>query len=370
MKLFEASIKDDEELKSFFNDQVVSGLYDYKLFRPNSYFDQYKLTTKDYITYILRDSNNKIHATTSLLFKKAYINHKEQTIGYVTDLRVSKSREATLSWPKVFVPAMEEARKNRQCEFVFSDIEQYESKAYNLLLRRRNRATKLPRYHLFQKFYLVVVYGKTFFADNPLLAIKITYGRTEDIEPLCHYLLEKSVRRPLRYHLTPEELERRCREWPNFSVQNFLVARKQNGDIIGCMAPWNNRDVQRVVAHNYHGKSLQVYSTSRLLSPIKLMRPLPHKGDFFSVKHITHSAYDNPDIFYSLLNHAYEDCQNSELLVYPNYLGDYTTRPPLSFITVKIPHGFYTVLDSDKKLPSYLHPNPFYPSPDFQYCYF
>lgn len=370
MQLYQATSKDDEDLKVFFNEQVINGLYDYKVVRPNSFFDQYKLSTKDYVTFLLRDNENKIQAITSILFKKAYINHKEQNIGYVTDLRVSNSRQATLAWTKEFVPALEQARLERQCEYVFSELEQYESKAYNLLLRRRNRNTKLPRYHLFRKFFLTVVYGKKFFAEPPLDSIRINLGQTEDIEPLCHYLQIKSVRRPLRYNISPEELERRCLEWPNFSIQNFLIARNKMGDIIGCMAPWNNRDVQKIVAHKYHGKSFQVQSTSRTLSLFSMTRPLPKVGESFSVKHITHSAYDNPDIFYSLLNRAYDLCQNKELLVYANYFGDYTARPPLSFITVRVPYGFYSVLDNDKKLPQFLHPNPFHPAPDFQYTYF
>lgn len=370
MKVEIATPGSDEELKSFFNDQVVHGLYDYKVLRPHSFFDQYRLSTDDSLTYILRDEEQAIQATASILFKKAYVNDQEQTIGYVTDLRVSKSRFARLNWASAFVPEFQKARNERDCTYIFSDLEQYESQAYNMLLRRRNRNTTLPRYHLFRKFFLVVVYGRFPFTAQPLASIKIDYGRTEDIEALCHYLQSKSVRRPLRYHLRPEELERRLRSWPHFSMQNFLVARNTQGDIIGCMAPWNNRDVQRIMVHRYHDKSFQVYSTSKTLSLFSVTRPLPKEGDCFNLKHITHGAYDNPDIFYSLLNRAYDDCQNKEILVYPNYFGDYATRPPFSFISVKIPSGLYTVLDNDVKLPHFLHPNPFIPAPDFQYSTF
>ncbi len=370
MKLFLANNQDDEDLKRFFGDQTVPGIYDYRVIRPNSFFDQYKLTTDDYQTYLLRDDNQKIQAMASILFRKAYVNAQEQTVGYVTDLRVSGSRKATLTWGKEFIPVMHQERDKRNCQFVFSDLEQYENKAYNTLLRRRSRNSRMPRYHLFRKFNLIVVYGKTFFATPPLKSIRIEHGRTEDAETITRYLMEKSVRRPLRYHLTVEELERRCRLWPNFSLQNFLVARNAKNKIIGCMAPWNNRDVQRIIAEKYHLKSFQVYSTSRTLSAFRLTRPLPKPGDPFQVKHITHGAYDNPDIFNSLLSRAYDECLNHELLVYPNYYGDYATRPPSSFIHVKVPYGFYTLLDNEVTLPRFLHPNPFTPTPDFQYSYF
>lgn len=370
MQLSLATTRNDEELKEFFGRQVIPGSFNYRVSRPHSFFDQYKLTSDDYQTYTLRDNDNKIQAMASIVFRKAYVNAQEQSVGYVTDLRVSNSREAILSWGKEFVPVMQEEREKRQCQFVFSDLEQYENQIYNTLLRRRNRTTPMPRFHLFRKFNLVVIYGRHLFIDPPLSSINIQYGRTEDAEALSRYLQEKSVRRPLRYNLSVEELERRCRQWPNFSIQNFLIARNYEGKIIGCMAPWNNRDVQTIIAQKYHDKSFQVYSTSRTLSFLRLTRSLPRIGEAFKIKHITHGAYDNPDIFYSLLSRAYDDCQNQELLLYPNYFGDYATRPPKAFFHIKIPHGFYSLLDDNRTLPSFLHPNPFTPAPDFQYCYF
>ncbi len=365
MKLSLATEHDDEDLKSFFNHQILKGVYDYRLERPNSFFDQYRISTDDFQTYILRDSSGSIQAMASMLFKKGYINDQEQTIGYVTDLRVSKSRSATLTWTKEFVPAFEFERSKRNCQFIFSELEQFENIAYNTLLRRRSRNTYMPRYHLFRKFNLVAIYGKHFFAEKPLTSIQIDSGKTEDIQPLCNYLQSKSVRRPLRYNINSEELERRLRTWPNFSIQNFLIARNNQDQIIGCMAPWNNRDVQQMIIKKYKRQSFQAFSTSQTLGLLGLARPFPKPGSSLRVKHITHGTYDNPDIFYSLLNRAFNECQNKEILVYQNYYGDYATRPPLSFMHIKIPYGFYSVLNHETKLPRFLHPNPFIPAPDF-----
>lgn len=370
MRLELATPQDDNELKTFFNQEIVNGLYDHRVVRTHSFFDQYKLTTNDYLTYFLRDNNKQIKAMASILFKKAYVNDQEQTIGYVTDLRLSASRKATTLWAKEIVQSLEQAKLERQCQYVFSELELYDSNTYNMLLHRRNRNTRLPRYHLFRKFFAIVIYGKKMMAELPLDTIKINYGRLEDAEAVSLYLQTKSVRRPLRYHLSTEELLRRCQSWPGFSIENFLIARNYRGDIIGCMAPWDNSGVQKIVAQRYHGKSFQVYSTSRILSQLALSRPLPQEGQAFNVKHITHSAYDNPDIFYALLCKAYDDCQNRELLVYPNYFGEYSTRPPLSFLEIKIPYGFYNVLDHEMKLPSFLYPNSFQPAPDFQFSFF
>ena len=370
MELYQATSKEDGELRKFFNNQTLSGFFDYKWIRTHRLSDQYRLTSKDFLTWFLRDNENQIQAMVSVLFKKAYINHQEQSIGCVTDLRVSSSHGDRLLLVEKMVPAIEKAKLERGCQYLFSDLEQYENNIYNRLLRERNRSQILHRYHLFRKFSLVFIYGRKFLYHKPLESIKIEYAQNKDIEPLCHYLQEKSVRRPLRYSIEPDELERRCNTWPGFSIHHFLIARNSQGRIIGCMAPWNNSQVQKMVPQHYHKKSFQIYSTSRTLSFLSITRSLPKEQQAFKIKCITHGAYDNPDIFYSLLTRAYNDCKEKELLVYPNYAGDYATKPPLSLFSMEIPYGFYCLLDADTRLPSYLRPNPFHPAPDFQYSYF
>lgn len=368
MNLIKASENDSEEIKSFFNQNILKGVIDHRIQRTDSFFLQYRLITNDYSTYLLKNSNNEIEAMASILFRKGYVNHQEQSVGYVTDLCIKP--ETTTNWAKKFVPVLHRELKERDCQHVFSELEQYDNVITDSLLRRRDRNNNLTRYHLFRKFFLVVLFGRKFWRDEPLRSIKIDFGRTEDIESICNYLKEKSVRKPLSFNLTPEELERRFRVWPNFSIQNFLVARNYSGNIIGCMAPWNNKHVQQYVVHKYHGKSFQIYSSVKSLSTLGLLRPLPKEGSAFNMKFVTHYAYDNPDIFYSLLDHAFTNCSSNELLAYPNYIGDYETRPPRSFFSVKVPHGFYTLLDSSQKLPHYLQPNPFIPPPDFNYAHF
>ena len=370
MNFYQATEADDEELRLFFNKQTLSGYYDYQLIRPHSFFDQYRLTTDDFVTYFLRNRKGEIYAIISTLFKKAYVNHQRQTIGYVTDLRVSSSSSTTFNWTKKILSTIGKAKEERGCHYLFSDLDQSKNRAYDKLWQSQDQDEWVPRYHLFRKFFLVVIYGRKFFPHKPLKSIKIEYAKEKDIASICSYLQEKSVGRPLRYSIEPEELTRRCQSWPDFSINHFLIARNNQGDIIGCMAPWNNSKLQKIVPTYYHGKSFQVYSTSKTLSFFSITRPLPRERESLKARHITHGAYDNSDIFYSLLVRAYEDCKNKEVLIYPNYVGDYMTRPPRSFISFKIPHGFYCLLDKDTKAVGHLHPNPFKPAPDFQYSYF
>ncbi|MCB0379531.1 MAG: hypothetical protein KDD33_13650, partial [Bdellovibrionales bacterium] len=217
MKLIKAGPTQDQVLKDFFNKQVMSGHIDYRLERPNSFFSQYQALTPDYSTYVLQNDQQEIGAMASVLFRKGYVNHQEQMVGYVTDLRVQASRGATLNWEQAFMPVLEKEMEERNCRYLFSTLEQYESQAYNTLLRRRKRPGGLPRYHLFRRFFQVAILGKRFFADEPLSTIEISRANLSDIEAIAEYLREKSVGKPLYFDLPPEEIERRCHQWPEFS---------------------------------------------------------------------------------------------------------------------------------------------------------
>lgn len=369
MKLLRAEEKDSEIIKAFYGQQIVGGIVDYRIERPGSFFDQYRLTTKDYSTYLMLDDDGAMQGMASITFRRGYLNRVEQNIGFVTDLRVAPSRKAILMWAHLFMPALRKELHEHQCEYLFSALEQYENQAYNALIRPKNRKTHLPRYHLFRKFYNVIIFGRQPFRKPHLRTIKIEHAGIEHVEEICDYLKEKSVRRPLFYALTPDELLRRFREWPRFSAGNFLIARNHKRDIVGCMAPYNNKEVQQWVVARYHGKSEQVFQTSSLLSTFRLVKPFPDVGEPMQTKFVTHGAYDNPDIFYTLLDRAYEETTRNEFIVYQNFIGDFLTRPPWGFVWVKIPFGYYTLLNRNQPLPSFLRPNPFIPPPEFNYLF-
>ena len=369
MKLIKASEQDSEKIKGFYNEQIMSGTFDYKTVRNNSFFDQYRLLTEDYSTYLLTDEDQEIQAMASVLFRRGYLNSQEQTVGYVTDLRVAPSRTAILQWAQRFMPALRREMDERQCKYLFSTLEQFESQAYNALMRRKNRKTHLPRYFLFRKFFLVAILGRSPFAEAPVRSIQIRRGQESDIEAVSEYLMNKAISRPLYFHVSPEEIQRRCENWPLFSMNNFLIARNSKGDIIGCVAPWNNKEVQQWVLQDYHGKSQRVFQTMKPLSFLRIGKKLPSKEQAFNTLFLTHQGYDNPDIFYALLNQAYNESQRDEVIVYNNYIGEYQSRPSRSFLNIKVPYGFYSLLAGNELLPSFLHPNPFLPAPDFNYVH-
>lgn len=356
-------------LQKFYLEQTVVGHVNFSIYRPNSFFDHYRLMSDDFSTVMLMDQENNIVAAATMTFSRAYVDRQEQLVAYISDLRVSAQRLAIQQWANYFVPHFYKKLEEKNCHYIFAAVEQYESQAYNALLRPQKLKRSLPHYYLFRKMYQVFYLGLLPWASSPSNSIRVTHAWSSDIEDICEYLTQKKAGSRLFYHLTPDGLRKKFDHWPQFFINNFLIARNVKGQVVGCMAPWNNRDVQQVIIKDYHAEGLLLYQTLKMTSPLRFTQALPDRDKPASLKYITHCAVDNAEVFYSLLYQAYNETRRGEILVHTSSYGDYFTRAPEHFITTKVPYGFYTVLSPDKDLPKFLQPNQFTPPPDFNFVH-
>lgn len=369
LELIEAQEKHSPLLQKFFSEQVVSAHLDYAVSRAHGFFDHYRLLSDDFTTLLLMDKEQNLLGAATVTFARAYVNHQEQIIGYLSDLRISLQRQAITQWAHHFIPALYKKLEEKNCKYVFSIIEQYENQAYNALLRPQKLKRNLPHYYLFRKMNLNFYLGRWLFSSPPRLSVNIKHGEERDIDEICDYLMQKKIGSKLYFNLTPEDLRRKFAKWPNFSIYNFLVARNYSGHIVGVMAPWNNGDIQQIIAKGYRGESQLLYQTLKLTAPLRLTKALPDIDKPINLKFVTHCGVDNSEVFYALLLRAHMESSRSEILAHTNYFGDYLTRPPKAFISSKIPFGFYSVLPPETEFPSFLKPNPFSAPPDFNFIH-
>src|SRR5690606_31207198 len=142
----------------------------------------------------------------------------------------------------------------------------------------------------------------------------------------------KSTDKPLYYYWDREQARLGLERWRDLYVENFLIALDRNENIIGCVAPWTGERVQRTYAQKYGPKAQNLHDMLRVLSWFRIAHPLPPEGQELEIRYLTHLHAENPDIFYSLLFHAYKQSGRREVLVYPSFEGDLLTLPPRSFI--------------------------------------
>lgn len=364
-----AQESDSEKLKQFVIKQpfLTNSPMELAVDRKGSFFDKYRLQTEDFVTYKMVNDAQDIEGIASMLFRKTLLNGEETQVGFATDLRISNSRQAIVSWPEKLLPAMTEAAVTRNCDYVFSILNSNQSQAYNALIRPRSSRRSIPRYYFYRKYDLITLHGKVPFTDLPFLnSIKIAPMEPKDLEPLAAYLKSKAIYKPLSFPYSVDLLQERFKMWRGFEMHNFLIAKDSRGNIIGSVAPWKASQILGISVLNYTGFGETIYTFSKYFSYFGFVKRLPPVGGQVNMKFLTHLYADNPDIFAALLAEAFRTTQKDELLSYAHFHKTPLTMPPQNFLSSRIPFSIYTILPPEKPLPDFLQLHKVTPPPEIE----
>ena len=364
MKFELATEKDSQDLINFFQKHPFPGPVEVSISRTHPFFDFYKITSDDFDPYVLRDDEGKVAGLVTLIYRETWLNGKIEKIGYMTDLRIEPQREALLSWSKSFLDIIDESKEKRNCRYLFTVLSQEQGKAYNTFLRARSPKRKMPRYYLLRKFDYITLHGRVPFFSRPLSTLNISSASKSDLAELLNYLNIKLRERPLGFVLNDEnDLMTHLGRFKNLSLSDFLLARDNDGNIVGCVAPWDASPVQKYKVTEYHGYIAGLRQFLKVGSLIGMAKKLPERNQALRFKFLSHLLCDNPDVFQSLLYYAYKQTKGAEFLTYINFHEDYTTNVPKHFLAGSLPFGVYTLWNEDEPLPECLLPTPMLPPP-------
>ncbi len=353
MRIVKADISDNDRLCEFFNQTILPGHVDLRLERED-FFLPYRLQSDDFSTYLLLNSEEQIEAMATLVFRQGYLDGRPETIGYATDLRVSNSRRAILSWAEHFMPILEKEKASRQCNSVFTVVAQLQKQAYNAFIRPRLTRRTLPRYHLFRNFRMVSVHGIMPWAQAPLRTIFLREGMDSDLEMIASYLASRLRRGVLHFSATTEEVIESMGKWTGLKPSDFILAFDFQRRLVGCVAPWNSDSLQKTFAVQYHRRAKVLHDSLEVLGLFRLAKRLPKTGRALHFNYLTHFRADNPDIFYSLLHAAFRTSKQ-QFVLYPHFDGDLPFTPPRTMITASIRAGLYCIQDPNQLSPEFLN---------------
>jgi hypothetical protein len=369
MRLVRATLEDNDKLTTYFKSASLPGAVDLSFERKTSFFNQYRLQSDDFTTYVLLGDQDTPEAMASLVFRRARIEGNMETICIATDLRVSPSRGAVLSWSQHFLPILEREKEKRQCRYVFSVVAQNQKQAYNAFVRPRSMKRKLPRYFLFRRFQIVSLHGMWPLRPKPLPSIRITSFQESDRDALIDYLLKKKAIKPLCFSPEPENVVQYIDRWEGLKWDHFILAKDNRKNILGCTAKWSPSRIQTILPVNYSPQATTLKEGLHLLSFLGVTKQLPPLGQPLEFSFLTHLFAENPDIFYSLLENSYRSSVGNEILVYTHFDNYWLTTPPRGFISATIPGGFYCMLSPEQSVPDFLKPTHLYEPPDFELAY-
>ncbi len=352
MRIIKAGPQDNDRICSFFNSIELPGDVDLRLERKD-FFQPYRLQSEDYSTYLLINDANEIEASASLVFREGFLGGQRQTIGYATDLRVSNSRRAILSWAQHFMPLLEAEKQERGCHYVFTVVAQIQKQAYNAFIRPRLTRRPLPRYHLFRSFRMVSVHGILPWAPKPLNTIFLREGIDSDLHLIANYLASRQSNGVLHFSNDEAGALSNLSRWPGLKPENFILAFDFHRRLVGCVALWDSDNLQKVYAMAYHRRAKVLYDSVKGLSVLRLAKSLPKPGRALHFSYLVHFRADNPDIFHSLLHASYKTSPH-QFVSYAHFDGDLAFTPPRTMITASLKAGLYCIQDPQQLSPDFL----------------
>lgn len=362
MKLVTADEGDNLDLISFFKDFPLNGLVDLKIDRKGNFFAPYEVQSDSFRTYLLRDQENAIQASASLVIKESVLNGKYVNIAHATDLRVRTNRRAIAEWSNHFLPVLETEMKLNQISHVFSYINLADTSILNTFVRPRTMKRQMPRYYLYRKFKMVSLHGRYPWAKKPLPSIQIRQAHPGNVDALAYYIIHRSQYRPFASVWNTDSFEQKLKRLKGMKLSDFWVAFDSDDNVIGCMAPWSPKYVQDFIPLSYslRGHNFRQFlkffwlfgMTRRLAKPVAstgIEKPL----DF---RYLTNIFVDNEDVFESLLHTCFENINPQEFLIYAHAEQDYRILPPQSWISASQPYALYAVTPPNMEMPAFLNP--------------
>lgn len=355
MNLKKATEADSEKLKTYFSAQPLPGPMEIYIDRHGSFFDKYKLYSKDYVTYFLEDEDGEIHGLASMIFSPGYINGQREILGYATDLRISNSRKAVLNWSQHFLPILEEERQKRQCRFVFSVVSRSQKMAINAFLRPRSNRRQLPRYHLYRKFSVIGIHGRLPWAPRILPGLHNRSATKEDLPRIHGFLSQRGNGLEFPHLSGPADLEHQLDSWIGFQFADLKLVENSHGELLGTYALWNPLAIESFRAQSYSGVTLTLQQALRFFRWTGTTRPFAPAGNPLRFRYLTHLRASTPDVFESILTMVWNSTLKEEFVLYPHYEGDLTHSPPKSFITSESKSGLYCLQAPSDTYPDFFH---------------
>jgi hypothetical protein len=258
-RVFIAGPQDNREILEFFSTiSMDTGSLQLRYERSPDFFSFIAPQGEPSVVHLYRNDDGSIGGITTLTTRYCRINGKRSTVLYAGDLRVSPkiSRRTRVQWRRHYAHFVANYRACSELgcpDYMFTVIMDGNRDAlrafvkpganpvYRKLLdfRSVNILARLPRLPIFSKN------GRTLHHAG----FTFTWAQEADLDGLREFLYRENHDKGLGIDFTRQEngeLERRLKNWQDFSVHSFLLAREK-GKIVGCMAPWSNGNQRRIV---------------------------------------------------------------------------------------------------------------------------
>jgi hypothetical protein len=255
--------EDSEKLKKFFESSPMNSAALILGYERQPNFFTFLSYQGEVFVFCLFNQDKELSGVASLTIREGYIKRRRARIGYLGDLRVSKKlidKSRSVQWKDCMAKIIEGSKT----------IEDFSCDALVTVIMSKNAAAKKALVnHPGNKFHYEKLANYSMFnimtsSKKPNESYELEIGSESNKEEvLCFFDQEHTN---MEFGYTREFLEYAIGNWSGFSIEKFLIARKDNS-IVGVTCLWNPSPIKKIVVHKFP-KALKFINV--LLSAITL----------------------------------------------------------------------------------------------------
>ncbi len=185
---------------------------------------------------VVAEENNQVIGVTSLSWKQRRLHHRDVMVGYLSDLRMKKTRSASRIWREFYKEILSDNfMKSRGINYYLTAVLADNNVAIKNLTQSKNNSF---HYHLVDQPLMVnVLAKKPFSKESNELPQKISNDQFETFLKNC--------RSDLKFSFNDGETSFRNNFWPGFRDQKALIFQTQD-QIQAVCCPWSPEAVKQM----------------------------------------------------------------------------------------------------------------------------
>jgi N-acetylglutamate synthase-like GNAT family acetyltransferase len=356
-----ATQSDNDEIIEFIKTvPMKAGAVSLRYERSPDYFAQIRLQSDSSFVLVVVEKG-KIAGVTAISVKNIYLNGSTVKTACISDLRVRPGlpEEIREQWRNIYFDLVNHFRSIKelhQCKFMHAIV-----LSENERILRTFRDPDLPiRHEKMDDFSTYNLLGRLplpFRLNDPKMAasmnLNVRRASDRDLPALRKHLQRENQDRVMGHHFSDgdgDEFAKRMTQWQGFKVSSFFIAENSEGEIVGCVFPWNSSKTKRLVVESLpRGISI----VGQLMSLVG--KPRLATGRELKVLYLTHleiashySDRQRQSVFELLLREIYKSKMHSGYHMVS--FSDFPIRPLApglrgkGFVTNRVPTSAYQLV--------------------------
>lgn len=302
--LYPATETDNADICQLFREVHVTGELDLNQERDPDFFALQRLHHGDARTWVARDPEGMACAIFSAIARPAWLDGQRTRSAYLCDLRVRPGFRGGALLLRDYRMLLDHLQSELDVPICTTVVFDDNERAHQALMGPAAVRRGQPAYRPMTPFEMTSVQ----FTRRRRAPKRSVHTATPADGPALAAFLDRQGRKRLLGEVFADGLlEKRLRDWPGFSIDDFLLLKGGTGQILGCLAPWDTGPVKRTRVLGYHGQMRWVKRAFDVGATLLRWPKLPEAGNCFRFAFLTHMEVedDDPDLLAPLVREAY-----------------------------------------------------------------